>query len=84
MTKKKKKNKEWDEAIDNLENYEHEECGHSEDKKNSVYMFHNIKHDLHLFINADGYESAMMKFDLCNFIDRKDWKIFLECGHQPA
>ena len=47
-------------------------------------IVHNIKHDLHLFINADGYESAMMKFDLCNFIDRKDWKIFLECGHQPA
>ena len=78
MTKKKKKNKEWDEAIDDLENYEHE------DKTNSVYMFHNIKHDLHLFINADGYEDAMLKFDLCHFKDRTDWKIFLECGHQPA
>ena len=33
-----------------LENYEYE------DKTNNVYMFHNIKHDLHLFINADGYE----------------------------
>ena len=78
MTKKKKKNKEWDEAIDDLENYEHE------DKTNSVYMFHNIKHDLHLFINADGYEDAMLKFDLCHFKDRTNWKIFLECGHQPA
>ena len=84
MAKKKKKNKEWDESIDNLENYEHEECGHSEDKTNNVYMFHNIKHDLHLFINADGYEDAMLKFDLCHFKDRTDWKIFLECGHQPA
>ena len=78
MTKKKKKNKEWDEAIDDLENYERE------DKTNSVYMFHNIKHDLHLFINADGYEDAMLKFDLCHFKDRTNWKIFLECGHQPA
>ena len=78
MTKKKKKTKEWNETIDDLENYEHE------DKTNNVYMFHNIKHDLHLFINADGYETAMMKFDLCKFVDRKDWKIFLECGHQPA
>jgi hypothetical protein len=78
MTKKKKKTKEWDEAIDDLENYEHE------DKTNSVYMFHNIKHDLHLFINADGYEDAMLKFDLCHFKDRTNWKIFLECGHQPA
>jgi hypothetical protein len=78
MTKKKKKNKEWDEAIDDLENYEHE------DKTNSVYMFHNIKHDLHLFINADGYEDAMLKFDLCHFKDSTNWKIFLECGHQPA
>ena len=78
MTKKKKKNKEWDEAIDDLENYEHE------DKTNNVYMFHNIKHDLHLFINADGYEDAMLKFDLCHFKDRTNWKIFLECGHQPA
>ena len=25
MTKKKKKNKEWNEAIDDLENYEHED-----------------------------------------------------------
>jgi hypothetical protein len=55
-----------------------------QDKTNNVYMFHNVKHDLHLFINADGYETAMMKFDLCKFVDRKDWKIFLECGHQPA
>ena len=47
-------------------------------------MFHNIKHDLHLFINADGYEDAMLKFDLCHFKDRTNWKIFLECGHQPA
>ena len=81
MKKKKKKIIEWDTPID--ENV-HEDCGHSEDKINSVYMFHNTKANLHLFINADGYEDAMLKFDLCHFKDRTNWKIFLECGHQPA
>ena len=55
-----------------------------EDKVNSVYMFHNIKHDLHLFVNAYQLDGAMEKFDLCNFSTRKDWKIFLETGQQPA
>ena len=38
MAKKKKKTKEWNESIDDLENYEHEECAHSEDKTNNVYI----------------------------------------------
>jgi uncharacterized protein YgfB (UPF0149 family) len=46
MTKKKKKTKEWNEAIDDLENYEHEDCGHDEDKTNSVYMVHNFLNHL--------------------------------------
>ena len=58
---------------------------HGEDKeKNSVYMFHNIRYDIHLFTNADTFDQAMMKFDLCRFPDRDNWKIFLECAHQPA
>ena len=56
----------------------------TKDKFNSVYMFHHIKHDLHLFINAHYLDGAMEKFDQCNFQDRKNWKIFLECGQQPA
>jgi hypothetical protein len=56
----------------------------TKDKCNSVYMFHHIKHDLHLFINAHYLDGAMEKFDQCNFQDRKNWKIFLECGQQPA
>jgi hypothetical protein len=29
------------------------ECGHMDtDNNNSVYMFHNIKNNIHLFINA--------------------------------
>ena len=54
MAKKKKK-----------EIVRHEDCGHEEDKLNSVYMFHHTKHDLHLFINAHYLDEAMAKFDLC-------------------
>ena len=58
---------------------------HGEDKdKNSVYMFYNTKFDIHLYTNADGFDQAMMKFDLCGFPDRDNWKIFLECAHQPT
>ena len=52
--------------------------------ESSVYLFHNIKHDVYIFTNARGYEDAMAKFDLCEFEHRTDWKIFLECGRQPA
>ena len=59
------------------------ECGHK-DNSNCVYMFHNIKNNIHLFINAYDLESAMVQFDLCNFSFRNEWKIFLETGQQPA
>ena len=51
---------------------------------NSVYMFHNIKHNLYFFTNAHYLEGAMEQFDLCKFKDRTNWKIFVECGQQPA
>jgi len=37
-----------------------------------------------LFVDAHHWCGAMEKFDLCGFQHRKDWKVFLECGHQPA
>ena len=51
---------------------------------NSVYMFHNVRHNLHLFINAKNAEGAYEQFDKCNFVDRSEWKIFLETASQPA
>lgn len=58
---------------------------HGEDKdRNSVYLFYNTKFDIHLYANADGFDQAMMKFDMCNFKDREDWRIFLETACQPA
>jgi|TARA_A200000159_G_scaffold116861_1_gene110377 hypothetical protein len=71
MAKKKKKEK-------------HEDCGHEVDSINNVYMFHNLKFNLHLFINAMDLEDAMNQFDMCQFENRKYWKVFLETGHQPS
>ena len=55
-----------------------------EHEKNSVYMFYHQILDISLFTNADTFDQAMMKFDLCGFPDRDNWKIFLECAHQPT
>ena len=52
--------------------------------RNNVYMFHNTKYDFHLQTNADGWEQAMMKFDICDFADRDDWRIYVQCGSQPT
>ncbi len=49
----------------------------------NVYMFHNTKVNVNLFVNANGFDQAMDKFDLCCFGIRSDWKIFMECGQQP-
>ena len=54
------------------------------ENKSLVYMFHNVRHNLHLFINAENAEGAYEQFDKCNFVDRSEWKIFLEAGSQPA
>ena len=36
----------------------HEDCGHEVDSINNVYMFHNLKFNLHLFINAMDLEGT--------------------------
>ena len=50
----------------------------------NVYMFHNTMFNINLFVNANGVEQAMEKFDMCCFGHRENWKIFLELSHQPA
>nr|BAR32266.1 hypothetical protein [uncultured Mediterranean phage uvMED] len=58
---------------------------HGDDKdRNSVYMFHNERYDVHLFANADGWDQAMNTFDICNFPHRDDWKVYVACGQQPT
>ncbi len=47
-------------------------------------MFHNTLLDISLFTYADGYDQAMLKFDMCELPNRNNWKIYLECGNQPT
>ena len=54
------------------------------DNKGVVYMFHNIRHNTMLFVNAEDGEEAAAIFDSCRFARRSDWKIFLELGSQPT
>ena len=56
----------------------------SKDNDTNVYMFHNIKHNIFLFVNCKKYDDAMETFDLSSFENREEWKIFLECGDQHA
>ena len=44
-------------------------------ESNNVYMFHNVRHNLHLFINAENAEGAYEQFDKCNFVDRSEWNM---------
>ena len=71
--KKKMKNKKKDNEYKDVDR-----------EPNSVYMFHNVRHNLHLFINAENAEEAYEHFDKCEFLNRDEWKIFLEAGSQPA
>jgi hypothetical protein len=59
MKKKKKKER-------------HEDCGHEVDSINNVYMFHNLKFNLHLFINAMDLEDAMNQLDILSLIKDKN------------
>ena len=51
---------------------------------NSVYIFHNTEFNINLFVNACGADEAMEIFDACGFLERSQWKIFLELANQPA
>ena len=50
----------------------------------NVYLFHNTSFNINLYVNANGADQAMQKFDMCCFGHRNDWKIFLELTQQPA
>jgi len=54
------------------------------EKETHVYMFTNINHDFDLYVNAENGDHACEIFDKCDFPNRKEWKIFVELGSQPA
>jgi hypothetical protein len=56
----------------------------TDELESSVYLFQNTKHNINIFVDAAGYNDAKIKFDLCEFKNRTEWKIFVECGDQPA
>ena len=56
----------------------------TDELENSVYLFQNTKHNIIFYTDAESYADAKMKFDLCEFKNRTEWKIFVECGDQPA
>ena len=54
------------------------------DVENNVYIFHNVKENLHFFTNGTELDDACNQFDKAEFHNRGQWKIFVECGHQPS
>ena len=54
------------------------------DVENNVYLFHNVKENLHFFTNGTDLDDACNQFDKAEFHNRGQWKIFVECGHQPS
>ena len=53
-------------------------------ERSNMYMFHNERYDIQFFTHADRWNEAMMKFDLADFSNRDDWKIYVACGQQPT
>ena len=51
---------------------------------NMVYIFHNSKFGMDLFMNAQTAADAMEKFDRCAFENRNEWRISVELPNQPS
>ena len=52
--------------------------------RRSVYVFHNTEIDVNLYVNAYGADEAKAIFDACGFLDRSQWRVFLQLGEQPV
>ena len=51
---------------------------------NMVYIFHNSKFGMDLFMNAQTAANAMEQFDRCAFENRNEWRISVELPNQPS
>ena len=52
--------------------------------ENMVYIFHNSKFGMDLFMNAQTAADAMEQFDRCAFKNRNEWRISVELPNQPS
>ena len=82
--KKRKTQSPWNKAIDEIAAEPRFQDINDETKETHVYMFHNVKHNINLFVDAENGDHACELFDKCDFPNRREWKIFLELGSQPA
>ena len=55
-----------------------------EAEHSNVYVFHNKKYDINLFVNAWGADEAYEIFDLCGFKNKLEWRIMLELDNPPS
>ena len=51
---------------------------------NMVYIFHNSRFGMDLFMNAQTAKDAMKQFDRCAFENRNEWRISVEIPQQPS
>ena len=48
-----------------------------EEPFNNKYMFINRKHNLQVYVDADGWREAEDKFATCQFKNPEEWEIYL-------
>jgi len=50
----------------------------SDDLSSNTYMFMNRKRNLQVYVDADGWDECMDKFDTCKFQNPNHWEIYLK------
>ena len=50
----------------------------TDDLSSNTYMFMNRKRNLQVYVDADGWDECMDKFDTCQFQNPTDWEIYLK------
>jgi len=50
----------------------------TDDLSSNTYMFMNRKRNLQVYVDADGWNECMDKFDTCQFQNPNDWEIYLK------
>ena len=56
----------------------------SNPRNSNLFIFHNARFGIDLFVNAVGAKDAMQKFDDCQFETKDNWKIMMELPSKPS